>query len=173
MPHYPLADQFFLAITWAGSLHVLLPCTALLSFVFHARGKRFEAQLLAAGMGLAILSTHALKMIVRRPRPDVDTLLIPMPSDWSFPSAHSAQAAAFFLALAMIACRNLPRAKAIPAVAVFVLAVLVVGYSRIYLQVHYVTDVFGGIAMGGFAVLVARIAAEKRDKRQGSSDGGV
>lgn len=53
-------------------------------------------------MALALVGAsalgHLLKLIVERPRPDLFPPLIPMPQDWSFPSAHAVQATAFALA---------------------------------------------------------------------------
>jgi undecaprenyl-diphosphatase len=155
-------DQFFIAVTWLGSLVVLLPCTAILVFFFCRSNRKHEALLLGAGLGLSSLMTYALKPMFKRPRPAIENLLVPMPTDWSFPSGHTAQATAFFLALAFLATRCLPQPAAGLTVATSVIAALIVAYSRVYLQVHYVSDVLAGAFVGGLAVLVVATAIKQR-----------
>jgi len=105
---------------------------------------------------------HTLKLVFKRPRPAIENLLVPMPTDWSFPSGHTAQATAFFLTLAILAARNLPQPAAGLSIAISMLATLIVAYSRIYLQVHHVSDVLAGAFVGGLAVLVVAIAIKPR-----------
>ena len=91
-----------------------------------------------------ILCNLFLKNLVRRIRPcDINpeiSLLIPKPDDFSFPSGHTA--AAFTTAAALYFTREKNLWK--PAL---VLAVLI-AFSRLYLYVHYPTDILGGIAVG-------------------------
>lgn len=105
-----------------------------------------------ASLGLTAVLVHALKLLVRRPRPQIDQLLVPMPADWSFPSAHTAQAAAFFLAAALIARRRTPTGPAAATITVALCTVVLVGWSRVHLQVHYLSDVLAGGLIG---ILVA------------------
>lgn len=155
MRYPPFADQFFITVTWLGSLALLLPATVALVYLLHRNHKNREALLLGIGMGLTILIVHALKLLIKRPRPDIAPLLIPMPASWSFPSAHAAQAAAFFLSLAWIAGRLLPKPAAQGSIAACLLAALTIGYSRVYLQVHHPADVLAGFLVGACGVLIA------------------
>jgi undecaprenyl-diphosphatase len=84
-----------------------------------------------------------VKSAVDRPRP-ADPLVDV--SGWSFPSGHAASSVAY-VAIAVLVARTLPRATARVALvsAAFVLAVLV-GLSRVYLRVHYLSDVIAGWA---------------------------
>ncbi len=149
------ADYFFSTVTWLGSLAFLLPATAVLISLLHRYHKKREALLLSISLGLAIMIVHTLKLLVKRPRPEIDPLLVSMPTSWSFPSGHTAQAAAFFLALAWIAARLLPKPAAQGSIAACTLAALTIGYSRVYLQVHYPTDVLAGLLVGACGVLIA------------------
>lgn len=100
----------------------------------------------------AIVTNLLLKNIVARPRPfaEIEALipLIAKPTDFSFPSGHTT--ASFAVALVML--RMLPKKIGIPAV---VLAALV-AFSRLYLGVHYPTDVLAGfvVALMGSTVAV-------------------
>lgn len=105
--------------------------------------------LLAIGIDV-VLCNGILKPMIARIRPcDVNTaihLLVPRPDDFSFPSGHTAASFAAASALYFEGVKRLCK----PA---FLLAVLI-AFSRLYLYVHYPTDVLAGIAIGvlaGFA----------------------
>ena len=111
-----------------------------------------------------VLCNLLLKPIVARPRPcDLNAavdLLVHRPNDWSFPSGHTT--AAFTAASAFYFSKNRLW------IAVGVLAVLI-AFSRLYLYVHFPTDVLAGVVLGtlsGFLGAVAVGRFEKRKKRQ-------
>ena len=111
----------------------------------------------------AIVTNLLLKNIVARPRPfaELEALipLITKPKDFSFPSGHTT--ASFAVALVML--RMLPKKFGIPAV---VLAALV-AFSRLYLGVHYPTDVLTGfvIALVGSMLSVWIVRTKPEDKQ--------
>jgi undecaprenyl-diphosphatase len=87
------------AVTWLGSLLLLLPLAAWWAWRLARAGRAGEGSfLLAALLGAAALA-HAAKLWVARPRPDLFPAWVTMPADWSYPSAHAMQAAALALAL--------------------------------------------------------------------------
>ena len=106
-----------------------------------------------------ILCNLLLKPIVARPRPFTFrpelTLLVKAPTDFSFPSGHTA--ASFAAASALLFSKH---KSWIPAM---VLAVLI-SLSRLYLYVHYPTDVLGGAALGLLCGLFGAILAKKETK---------
>ena len=110
-------------------------------------------QLLAASVGAGVL-TLVTKDIIERNRPDVAQRLIAV-SGFSYPSGHSLSTAALYLTIAMIASRYIKRSgvKAAIFLAVSVVVILV-GASRVYLGVHYATDVASGITLGAAWALV-------------------
>lgn len=137
------ADSFFLFVTWLGSLYVLIPA-AVLFWLISRQVNLAGGHLPLLGLVATAITVHLLKLLFRRTRPESLELLVPMPADWSFPSAHSAQAAAFFLALALIASRTLSPPSAILSACLCLTLTLAVGYSRVYLRVHYPSDVLAG-----------------------------
>lgn len=150
-------DGFFRAVTWLGSLYVLAPLVALLVVILLYVQKRGEALLLVVGVGGVALWVHLAKVLLARPRPALMEPLIAMPADSSFPSAHTAQIVAFVLCVALIARQTLPAWQLAVALVAALLAA-VVAASRVYLQVHYPSDVLGGIALGiGWIVLARKI----------------
>ena len=104
------------------------------------------AALLAVGIG-ALITNVALKNIIARTRPyevvDGLRLIIDRQSDFSFPSGHSCAS----FAAAMVYYKSAPKKWGISAV---VLASLI-AFSRLYVGVHYPSDVLAGIAVGIFA----------------------
>jgi membrane-associated phospholipid phosphatase len=96
-------DLFFVTITWLGSLYLLLPLSLLLSLLLLWFGKSGQAIFISFSLLITTISVYLVKLMFRRPRPFTTELLVAMPSDWSFPSAHTAQATAFFLSITLIA----------------------------------------------------------------------
>lgn len=142
-------DLFFLSITWLGSILVLLPAGVTVIGLFRKALHFSDMCLIIGGLLGASLLAHLLKIIFARPRPAVVAeMMVNMPPDFSLPSAHTAQAASFFMALGLVANRYLPE-KTGTAVWLFCgLLIAVVGLSRIYLKVHYISDVIAGAILG-------------------------
>lgn len=142
---------------------VLLIVGATLALVFRGQ-PRSALLLLAAVAGAQALSTGT-KALFARPRPD----LVPHGTDAllaSFPSGHSTMAAATYLILAAMLARAEPRrrAKALY-IALAAVIVLGVGVSRVYLGVHWPSDVLAGWALGSAWALLCFLAAEWLGRR--------
>lgn len=153
----PVLDVFFSLVTWAGSLWLLAP--AALLFVA-AAGVNWRARILPVlALAGASLTCHALKIATDRPRPDAHPLVQALPADASFPSAHSAQAAAFFTALWLLLPPEARRRWAMPLVAL----VAIVGVSRLYLQVHWPSDVIVGAVLGVAVAFAANYLGRLRE----------
>lgn len=151
-------DTFIVTMTWLGSGYLLLPLAACISFLLIWAGRSAQALLLSLSLILTMFFVHAMKLMFRRPRPAAITeLLVPMPPDWSFPSAHTAQATAFFLALSLIAIRILPPFWASTISLLSLLAIGIVGYSRVYLQVHFISDVLAGMILAVLVVSAVQV----------------
>lgn len=141
--HTPVGDQVMCLITHlgdSGMIWILLTLGMLL-----LPGKRRTGAILAAALCIdLILCNGILKNLVARVRPfDVNTavqLLVRAPRDFSFPSGHTAASFTAVMALYLTGEKKLlPPA--------LVLAVLI-AFSRLYLYVHYPTDVLGGVFVG-------------------------
>lgn len=126
---------------------------------------------LVAGVVGAGTWTMITKRVVARPRPDMIERLIDV-EGYSFPSGHSAGAAALYLSIALVFARYL---KTLPSrallFAVCTPLALAIGLSRIYLGVHYPSDVASGLLFGaGWALLLAA-ACERVRLHTASADG--
>jgi undecaprenyl-diphosphatase len=83
--------------------------------------------------------------------------VIALPTDGSFPSAHTTQIVAFALCVVLIVRRLWPEWQ-FAALAVAALLIVIVAASRVYLQVHYPSDVLGGFLLGiGWIALMRKI----------------
>jgi undecaprenyl-diphosphatase len=114
---------------------------------------------LAAGGGGALLSS-ALKLVFARPRPELVAHLVDEAS-YSFPSGHATSSAVTYLTLGALLAREQSRRrmKAYVIVAALVLT-LAVGASRVYLGVHWPTDVLAGWSVGAaWAMLFWQVCA--------------
>ena len=95
-------------------------------------------------LGSLIINNNIIKNLVQRPRPFATfpelQIIIPTPSEFSFPSGHTASS----FAAAAVFYRHLPKKLGISSV---VLAGFI-GFSRLYVGVHYPSDVIAGVIMG-------------------------
>ncbi len=98
----------------------------------------------ALNLCLAALLNVALKAIVQRPRPD-ESLRLVIEHGFSFPSGHSMAAMAFFGLIVWIIWRyGRNRRQRVLLCTAFSIVIVLIGVSRIYLGVHYASDVLGG-----------------------------
>ena len=99
-------DRWMPALTWLGSLAVLLPVTALAALALcRGRNRRAAGFLMLALLGASALS-HLVKLAVMRPRPDLLPVWTAMPTDWSYPSAHAMQITALAVAVVFVVARR-------------------------------------------------------------------
>jgi membrane-associated phospholipid phosphatase len=144
-------------LTWLGGTAVVLPLALLLGALEWLRRRR------AAVLGLLLLVvigqnliTNGVKLLVQRERPPVPHLADS--SGFSFPSGHSAAAAATYAAVALVLGRGRPwRVKAMLAAGAAAVTAAVAA-SRVLLGVHWLTDVVGGVALGFGWFVVCAIA---------------
>ncbi|MFN3960767.1 MAG: phosphatase PAP2 family protein [Parvularculaceae bacterium] len=149
------------AATDLGGTPFLATLTILLAVWFAVRREwRFLAILLAAVLGETVLSS-GLKSMFDRPRPEVVPHLVHVSSK-SFPSGHASSAAAVFLTLAALVAAHLKeRSSRLFAFAAGGALAFLVGASRVYLGVHYPTDVIGGWSFGAAWAAIVWIAARR------------
>lgn len=160
----PAMTQAAALLTQIGSAPITLSVAGLGALSLLLRRAPGLALLLAVTVLGERSLVDGLKQWIGRPRPPLDPALI---HSLAYPSGHSANSMTAFLATALIACPAAYRAKA--AWAALALAVLV-GFTRVWLGVHWPSDVIGGWAFGLLAVATALTVASRsgtlRDEAQ-------
>jgi membrane-associated phospholipid phosphatase len=135
---------------------IALAAAALLAW----RGRRADSLLVICASAGVFLLGPLLKALFTRPRPPAHEYLVAIDS-WSFPSGHSLNSMVVLGLLTVLAVRGRTGMTRVLVVAVGALLVLLVGFSRVYLGVHWPTDVLAGWLTGAvwltLCLAIARI----------------
>lgn len=150
---------------------VLVSVVGVAAFLLHRRPR--HAAILAATVLLADISSEGLKHLYGRPRPG----LVPHGAyvySASFPSGHSTLSAATFLTLAMLIASLEPQRGVKAMVYVLgMLLVIAIGFSRVYLGVHWPSDVLAGWSLGAAWALAAWLVLLRWTRRSPNALGDV
>ena len=170
----PWLQAVMLDVTLLGATSVVIGIALVAALFLALTRHRDSAALLVASTVGAQLLNDVLKRAFDRPRPHV--------FDWgtqvattSFPSGHAMSAAAVYATVAYLAARlEARRAVRVATYVAATLVILAVGFSRMYLGVHYPTDVAAGIAIGWSwaAFCVATLEAGQRYARRNARRAG-
>jgi undecaprenyl-diphosphatase len=146
------------AVQWGIGIVVAL-------FLAVRRQRLLTIAWIAAVAGNGVLN-RALKAVFQRDRP-LHEHAFEAVHGWSFPSGHASGALAVYGMLAYLACRAAPPIWRLPIALSGLLIALLVGYSRVVLQVHYFSDVLAGYATGLAWVTLCAGSAEYVRLREG------
>ena len=177
----PLVTRFFEGLTVLGNFWVATPlilAVTLALFVLR-RNKvpgvaRGEAAFFFGVVEAGRIVNGAVKLAFRRDRPPLAQRLVEE-SSFSFPSGHAAFSALFFGMLAFLLARGLRGKWArlrIPAVGACLVLSILLGASRIWLAVHYTTDVLGGLVLGYAWLIAAWMIRDHLGRRRHTSPPG-
>ena len=143
----------FKVITQLGGPVVLISLTILLFFLI--KNKKIGLAI-TVNLVITVILNQIFKFIVQRPRPEVFRLIDE--SGYSFPSGHSMCSMAFYGFLIYLIFTHVKNIKLKWASSIILaLLILSIGLSRIYLGVHYVSDVIAGFIFS-FAYLIVYIS---------------
>jgi undecaprenyl-diphosphatase len=160
----PITTDAMRAVTFLGTHFFLIPANILLIvwFLFIRRHKWYSIKVPAIAISSVVMML-GLKAVFGRERPLVP--LLEAARGFSFPSGHAFVSTTFYGLLAFIAWRDV-RNPTLRWALVIALAALVlfIGLSRIYLRVHYASDVLAGLCLG-IAWLVISITVIRRMER--------
>jgi membrane-associated phospholipid phosphatase len=156
----PTQDNLAIVVSFFGSHLFLIPATILVALILRAKGHPTSALLFFASVAGGFVLNALLKITFHRARPDLWPALV-SEHTYSFPSGHAAMSTVFYGGLASVVFhrtdRLLPR---VASVALALVAILNIMASRVYLGVHWTTDVVAGFVVGVFWVAVSAIATE-------------
>jgi undecaprenyl-diphosphatase len=163
------AEELARDVTGLGGVGILTLLTLASAGFLAIQRKRHLAVYLIAAVGGGTLASQMLKLGFDRPRPDL-VAHGQLVYTSSFPSGHSMVSAVVYLTLGALlaSAQRSPRMRAyVLGLALFV--ALAVGVSRVYLGVHWPTDVLAGWAAGAAWALVCWVGAE-RLRRRGATE---
>lgn len=161
----PWLEIAFTELTALGGTTVLTLITALVVLYLLIDRKPAAAAFVVVSIGGGTLIGYGLKLLVQRPRPDVVAHLVDVHTA-SFPSGHAMMSAVTYITLAALLARVQARRRMrayLIGIAVFM--TLAIGMSRVYLGVHWPTDVIAGWCAGVSWALVCWVAAVSLQRR--------
>lgn len=147
-----------LIITTLGSAYVILPVCLILIIIFW---KKIEGVAISINLIISFLANQILKRIVARPRPTEYRIVEEL--GYSFPSGHSMVSMAFYGLLIYFIYRKVknPYIKWFSCISLTIL-ILLIGLSRIYLGVHYASDVIAGFCISlAYLALFTQVISQK------------
>jgi undecaprenyl-diphosphatase len=153
-------------VTHLGSTPVVMAVLLIVATVDYVRRRNRQVFLFVAAVSVGELALNNLvKVLVQRERPGVLHLM--EAGGYSFPSGHTAAAAAGWSAVALILGRNRPRRVRAVLAGGAALVAVAVATSRALLGVHWVSDVLGGLALGWCWFLLVAVVFGGRRQRLG------
>ena len=146
-----LGIDIFSVISFFGSWQFLFPALALIILILFLKNKKKFIWPFLLVVGGAEAITFLGKIWFHRPRP---ILSVFFEKDFSFPSGHATIAVAFYGYLAYILVKSAKAKWRWLIVAPAVLLIGLIGFSRLYLGVHYLSDVLAGYLVGLLALII-------------------
>jgi undecaprenyl-diphosphatase len=167
----PWFEEMMRDVTALGATVVLGAVTlAVIGFLL-LTGRREAAWVVAVAIATGMLLSHGLKWGFGRPRPD----LVPHGNavyTQSFPSGHAMLSAVVYLTLGALLARVQAGVRArVYLLAVAALLVVLIGASRVYLGVHWPTDVLAGWVLGGAWAVLCWLAMLRLQRRRARGSG--
>jgi membrane-associated phospholipid phosphatase len=154
----PIGDRIFVAASRAGGPSVIIPLSVLAGAWLRERRNLPIAGAVLLAPAASLMLFTLIKLAYRRQRPAGGARR--GERTFSFPSGHSAASAAVFGTLAYVLWREDMLDDEF-AVALALIPATVIGASRVYLDVHYATDVLGGWAVGGLVAAMSGMVYER------------
>ncbi len=143
----PTLDRYMTALTWLAQGEITIPLLIIIGGILVYRNEAVAALVLAIGLGGSWLLNGIFKSFFRRKRPDLWASSQRL-MDYSYPSGHAMSAISFYglLAANLTFCLRVPLSITASLAGALTLGV---GFSRVYLGMHWPTDVLSGWIAGG------------------------
>ena len=148
----PFFNDFFIFISYLGAVDVILFISFAMTIIFLTQTKKIFFFSLWIALSGSVLSAYILKLAVHRPRPLIG---IVKETSFSFPSAHAVASLVLYGFIIHLISRSDKNRqfKLIMSASLFIF-ILLIGFSRLYLGVHYLSDVMAGYLIGGLWLLI-------------------
>lgn len=164
---HPVLVTFFLWVTRAGGIAPMCALAMGGAAYLWYRGHWRVAALVLLAPAVAVALFTIVKFIYARPRPVGLGGIVP--SSYSFPSGHATASAAICCTLAYVYWREGLVSRR-TALSFAILVPLLVGFSRVYLNVHWATDVLGGWSAGLLIAVLSAALYDRNRRRRGPGE---
>jgi undecaprenyl-diphosphatase len=154
------AETIWKKISFLGSAEVIAAVSELSVALLAILRDRRDGIHFAVIMIGAVVIENAMKLALHRARP-TEVFAHTLPVSFSFPSGHSLFSAALYGSLGLIASRRMRMTNRIFIMLVAVVLILAIGLSRVFLGVHYPTDVLGGYLAAGLVIAIVEFGGQK------------
>ena len=143
--------RIMMHVTKFGGLYFLLPLSALSAAIAHM-GKRDDlGGIILCSLIFSAALSYIVKVMVERQRP---FLFLASATGYSYPSGHMAQTCAFLFCMIYISYKCINNIHiSFFVIALSVAFMAIIGFSRVYLHVHYISDIFGGTLLASMVCL--------------------
>ena len=153
--------SFFKVVTYAGNVAFLAVFTVALAAYFVRRAKVNEAVfVLVSALGIELVNA-ALKLLFHRQRPEFAYVHL---DTYSFPSGHATGATAIYGVAIYLLVRDRLTSTRIMAAVGFIALIVLVAFSRLYLEAHYLSDVLAGCSLGAAWACATLFVYESRGR---------
>ena len=171
---FPLFTPVMRAVSFISSLTPAIIIVVLIVACLWILGKRLEAVFIGSATSIASLTNFLLKLLIARPRPTSELVQVFVASnESSFPSGHTTYAVVFYGLLFYLAPRLIKRSKTVKALrSILIILILLIMLSRIYLGVHWLSDILGSLLFGGLILSIAIGLFRYHAKRERQKIGG-
>ena len=154
----PTLTSFSKFIAIATNPILLLALIIIISGGLYFNNRKSQAIFLFLVSVITAFVNEILKQILRIPRP-ISTLI--QETGFSFPSGHTMFAIVFFTIITYIFTKGLSIKIKIFAYSISSIIILIIAFTRIYLQVHWLTDIIGGLIIGTIILVVSILIYKK------------
>jgi len=146
---HPWLDDFFIGLTQLGTSHPMQLWGTLVTLAILLQRNYYVAALWVGTLLTGQELMYALKHLLEWPRPQ---LVAQVPDSWAYPSGHTSMILVFLGTLAIICLPTIPARRQKAILSGLCIVVALVAGSRLYLTVHWLTDIIGGLLLGGMVL---------------------
>ncbi len=151
---------FFKIVTNFGDFIILFIFFIISIYILNNKKKSHEMKILCISSLLGIILVQVLKYIFKRNRPNINQMIDI--SGFPFPSGHSLMSMVIYGYIIVIIYNNIKNTKKWILIAILSFLILLIGISRIYLGVHYATDVIFGYSVGILVIFLTHKVLTKK-----------
>ncbi len=152
-------NAFFMFVDFIFESYFVILFVIIVYFILHYNGKKKEAVVFLFAMILCEILVFIMKNVVARARP---ALALLSNADYSFPSGHVASAIVFFGFLIYFSLKYAKEEKRKIYVILSIITIIIISFSRIYLNVHWMSDVIGSLFLGLFVLFFCIWVLERK-----------